>query len=144
LNPNPKYKNEDTPRNYQDWLDLFSKSIDEDINITLNVNNIGIAKTIQLIEYETLDPKILAEMKITESKKAMLSIIENEGIGEGMKKGMEKGKIEGKIEGKNEGKVEREIEIALEMIKDNETIEKIIKYTGLTEEKINELREQFL
>ncbi len=45
------------------------------------------------------------------------------------KKGIEKGKIEGKIE------------IAKEMIKDNESVEKIIRYTGLTEEEINELKE---
>jgi hypothetical protein len=121
LNPNPKYKNDDTPRNYQDWLDLFSKSIDEDINITLNIKNIGIAKTIQLIEYETLDPKILAEMKITESKKAMLSIIENEGIEAGMKKG--------KIDSSKN---------AIQVGCSNELIKVI---TGLTEEQIIELRE---
>jgi predicted transposase/invertase (TIGR01784 family) len=126
LNPNPKYKNDETPRNYQDWLDLFSKSIDEDINITLNVKNIGIAKTIQLIEYETLDPKILNEMKITESKKAMLSIIENEG------------KIEGRIEGKIEG-----IYIAAKnAIKAGCSNELIKVITGLSEEHINELRKK--
>ncbi len=80
LNPNPKYKSQDTPKNYQDWLDLFSKSIDKDVNIVLNLKNTGIAKTIQLIEYETLDPKTLAEMKISEEKKAMISIIEKEGM----------------------------------------------------------------
>ncbi len=52
-------------------------------------------------------------------------------------KGIEKGKIEGKIEGKVEGK----IEIAKEMIKDNEPIEKIMKYTGLTKKEINGLKE---
>jgi predicted transposase/invertase (TIGR01784 family) len=80
LNPNPKYKNEETPQNYQDWLDLFSKSIDQDINIILNIKNAGIAKTIQLIEYESLDPKTINEMKISEGKKAMISLLENEGI----------------------------------------------------------------
>jgi predicted transposase/invertase (TIGR01784 family) len=134
LNPNPKYKNDDTPRNYQDWLDLFSKSIDEEINITLNVKNIGIAKTIQLIEYETLDPKILAEMKITESKKAMLSIIENEGIEEGIKKG--------KIEGRNEGKIEEKVDSAKNAIKAGCSNELISVITGLSEEQINELRKQ--
>jgi hypothetical protein len=80
LNPNPKYKCKDTPQNYQDWLDLFSKSIDKDINIILNIKNAGIAKTIQLIEYESLDSKTLYEMKISEGKKAMISLLENEGI----------------------------------------------------------------
>ena len=47
----------------------------------------------------------------------------------------------GKIEGKNEGKIEGKIEIAKEMIKDKEPVEKITKYTGLTENKINELKQ---
>ncbi len=45
----------------------------------------------------------------------------------------EKGEIEGLKKGK--------IEIAKEMIKDNEPVEKIMKYTGLTENEINELKQ---
>ena len=45
----------------------------------------------------------------------------------------EKGEIKGLKKGK--------IEIAKEMIKDNEPVEKIMKYTGLTENEINELKE---
>ena len=112
LNPNPKYRNEDTPHNYQDWLDLFSKSIDEDINIVLNIKNAGIAKTIQLIEFDTLDPTTLYEMKISEGKKAMISIIENEG----------------------------KIEIASIGIKEGLTDELIQKLTSLSPEKIQKLR----
>jgi len=50
------------------------------------------------------------------------------------------GEIKGKIEGKIEGKEERSDEIAIEMIKEGETNEKIKKYTGLSDERINELR----
>jgi len=49
-------------------------------------------------------------------------------------------KNEGKIEGKNEGKIEGKIEIAKGMLKDNMSIELIIKYTGLSEEEINNLK----
>ena len=41
--------------------------------------------------------------------------------------------------GKKEGKKEEKIEIAKEMLKENESIEKIIKYTGLTKEEIKKL-----
>ena len=122
LNPNPKYKSKDTPKNYRDWLDLFSASIDRDVNIRLNVKNIGIAKTMQIIEYEKLDPKTLAEMKISEEKKAMISIIENEGIFEG------------------------KIEMVKEMLLDKEPIEKIMKYSKLSrdviETIINDLKKE--
>lgn len=79
LNPNPKYKNENTPQKYSDWLDLFSASISSNISIALNMNNKGIVKATKLAEFQNLDPKTIAEMKIAEEKKAMISIIENEG-----------------------------------------------------------------
>ena len=48
----------------------------------------------------------------------------------------DEGKVEGIIEGKIEGKAEGKTEIASFMKAENETIEKIIKYTGLTKEEI--------
>jgi len=126
LNPNPKYRSADTPKNYQDWLDLFGKSINEDINITLNVNNIGIAKTLELIEYDKLDPRAMEEMKITESKKAMLSIIENEGRIEGEAIGIDKGINITAINGIKAG-------LSNEIIK---------VMTGLSDEQIDKLRKK--
>jgi hypothetical protein len=126
LNPNPKYKSDETPKNYQDWLDLFYSSVNENINYKLNLNNKGIAKTIQIIEYEKLDPKTIAEMKISEAKKAMITIVENDGI--------------------KEGKQIREIEIAKKMINANKPIDEIIEFTELTRETverlINELKDK--
>jgi len=122
LNPNPKYFNEEIPKNYQDWLNLFRASIEKNISIVLNLNNKGIAKATKLAEFDNLDSATLKEMKISESKKAMLSLEKNES------------KEEGKIEGKEE--------TAIEMIKEKETNEKIKKYTSLSIERINELRKQ--
>ncbi len=103
INPHPKYQNADTPKNIKDWLDLFRLSIDNNMEITLNLTNKGIAKTVNLIEYEKLDAETITNMKISEQKKAMISIL----------------------------KEERDVEIAIEMIKDNIPIEKIAKYTKL-------------
>ncbi len=52
----------------------------------------------------------------------------------------DEGKEEEKIEGKIEGKIEREMEIAIEMLKANEPIDKIIRFTGLTQEQIEQLK----
>lgn len=41
---------------------------------------------------------------------------------------------------KEEGVEEGKIEVAIEMLKDNEPIEKIIKYTGLTKEQIEQIK----
>jgi nitrogen regulatory protein PII-like uncharacterized protein len=105
---------DDIPSNYQDWLDLFRVSIDQNINIILNLNNKGIAKASGLIEYENLDPKTNYEMKISEEKKAMISILENE----------------------------KASEIAIRMIQANESIEKIVKYTDLDPATIEKLINQ--
>ena len=61
-------------------------------------------------------------------------------IQEEFEKGLEKGKIEGKNEGWVEGKNKRNVEIAIEMIKDGESNDRIRKYTGLTDVEINGLR----
>lgn len=47
---------------------------------------------------------------------------------------------EGRAEGIEEGKIEERLEIAKEMIKDNESIEKIMKYSKLTKEEVLELK----
>ena len=51
--------------------------------------------------------------------------------------GLKEGEKKGKLEGLKEGEKKRTIEIASEMLKDNESIEKIMKYTGLTEKEIS-------
>lgn len=47
---------------------------------------------------------------------------------------------EGRKEGIEEGKIEERLEIAKEMLRDNESIEKIMKYSKLTKEEILELK----
>lgn len=42
-------------------------------------------------------------------------------------------------EGKEEGKIEGKIEIAIEMLKANEPIDKIMRFTGLTQEQIEQI-----
>jgi predicted transposase/invertase (TIGR01784 family) len=44
-----------------------------------------------------------------------------------------------KREGKREGKEEEKREVALKMLQDGVSIEKIASYTGLTEKKVKEL-----
>ena len=85
-------------------------------------------------------------LKLSKEERAEYeSFIEDRRVGESSVKtswleGKAEGKIEGKAEGKAEGKSERNIEIAREMLHDGESVEKIIKYTGLTYEKIESLR----
>ena len=52
---------------------------------------------------------------------------------------MAKGEIKGEVKGKVEGKIEGKIEDALNMLADGLSIEKIVKYTGLTRAQIEKL-----
>ncbi len=131
LNPHPKYASSETPINIKKWLDLFRLSINNNMKITLDLTNKGIAKTIKLIEYENLDPQTANDMKIAESRKAMRKIVENKGREIGFKKGIEKGI--------GQGRQDEKIDVAIEMIKDGEPIEKIIRYTKLSKEIIENL-----
>jgi len=125
LNPHPKYKNLDTPKNYQDWLDIFASSVDKKReSISINLNNKGIAKVVELIQLEKLDPATLDQMKIDNSRKAMIKIVENEGRLEGIGEGL--------------------IIAAKNAIKANCTNETIKAITGFSGKQIDELRKQFV
>ena len=64
---------------------------------------------------------------------------EKKGIEKGLKKGRQEGKAEGLKEGKAEGKQQEKLEIAKQMLEDGEPIEKIKKWTGLSEQRIRSL-----
>ena len=83
-------------------------------------------------------------LKIYRDYKNTVDTAFDEGKLEGKIEGKLEGKLEGKIEGKIEGKEERNLEIAREMIRDNESNAKIRRYTQLTDEQINELRNEIL
>jgi len=119
LNPHQKYRTADTPRNYQDWLDLFALSIDKkQVSLKINLNNKGIAKAAELIEFEKLEPATLDQMKIDNSRKVMLKLT------------------------KNEGKLEQKIEIAINGIKKGYTNEVITDLTELSGSEIEKLRNE--
>ena len=59
---------------------------------------------------------------------------------DGFIEGAIKGKIEGKLEGKIEGELSKATEMASEMLAENESVDKIMRYTKLTEEQISRLK----
>jgi hypothetical protein len=110
---NPNYKGEDTPQNYRDWLDLIYESIHNPENPKLNTDNLGIKRAIEIVNFENISPEEWEEAKIEVGKRKVIKL---------------------SIE-------EREIEIAQNMISDRESDDKIMKYTGLSLEKIKNLRQ---
>ena len=64
-----------------------------------------------------------------------------EGLAEGRAEGRVEGRVEGRAEGRVEGRNDERTAVALDMLADNEPIEKIVKYSHLPESKILELRD---
>ena len=143
LNPSEVYHNNETPKKYQDWLDLIYASMKEPTNYTLNLNNKGIAQAVKIIDYDLLDPETLQKMKEAELKKEMEALIrkdskfegEQVGLKKGEQLGLQKGKIEGELIGLQKGKIETAKNMKFLGIE----IEKISKATGLTNEEIEKL-----
>jgi len=124
---NPHYRTKDTPENYLDWLDLMYESVHNPENYHVNLKNKGVEKVVELIDYDKLSPEAVHLMKVSEQKKAMRKIVENEGFEKGKKEGIEEGLKKGKIE------------MAKAMKEEGEPLEKISKFTGLSKEEIKKL-----
>lgn len=86
-------------------------------------------KLFETAEIAKLDPNEYKKYEASVNAYRDIFNIKNTAFEKGIEKGIEKGEV-------NKAK-----KIALEMIKDNEPVEKIIKYTGLTVKEINALKE---
>ncbi len=64
-----------------------------------------------------------------------------EGLAEGHAEGRAEGHAEGLAEGIAEGRNDERAAVALDMLADNEPLEKIIKYSHLSMEKVLELKD---
>ncbi|MBN2526351.1 MAG: PD-(D/E)XK nuclease family transposase [Deltaproteobacteria bacterium] len=65
----------------------------------------------------------------------------SEGRAEGRAQGQAEGRAQGQAEGLIEGETARTMEFARMMLRNNEPIDKIIRYTGLSKEEIESLKD---
>ncbi len=68
--------------------------------------------------------------------------MKTKGFEEGELIGLKQGLATGREQGKEEGQLEEKIQIAVNMLENNESIDKIIKYTGLTAEQIEKIKSE--
>jgi len=112
------------------YKNMINKRIDEWIYIFKNneVAQGSSSKNIDKAE-QKLSEINMSEEERKRYEKYLINFIRDRDV-------LNTARIEGEIKGKIQGKEE----IAIEMIKEGETNEKIKKYTGLSDERINELR----
>ncbi|TAE03720.1 MAG: hypothetical protein EAZ97_01115, partial [Bacteroidetes bacterium] len=113
---NHNYIQDATPQGYKDWLTLVKESIKHPENPDVNLENEGVRKVVEIIDFKHLSPEEMRETKNSNAAESAKEIYEREA------------------------KFREKIEIAQNMITDNEPNEKIAKYTGLTFEQIQKLR----
>ncbi len=124
---NHHYRDERTPANYRDWLELFYESTHNPETYHVNLENLGVRRAVELIDFNSLDGETLHLMKINEQRKVVKKLNEIEGFQKGKKEGMEQG-----IQKTNTG-------IAAKMKQDGLDLDTIIKYTSLSAEEIEKL-----
>ncbi len=132
---NHHYRGERTPANYRDWLDLFYESTHNPETYHVNLENRGVRRVVELIDYDSLDGETVHLMKINEQRKVVKKMTEEESF----KKGKKEGKEEGKEEGREEGIQKTNTGIAVKMKQDGLDLDTIIKYTSLSAEEIEKL-----
>ena len=103
------------------------------------INNEYVKKAEEELEYLNSDEEEkelarLREKAIRDEAAAMAGAIRR-----GREEGKAEGLAEGKAEGLEEGRAKEKAEIAKKMLEENIEIETIIKLTGLTKEKIENL-----
>ena len=124
----------------EEWLTFIVNDSLEEISM---INNEYVKKAEKELEYLNSDEEEkelarLREKAIRDEAAAMAGAIRR-GREEGKAEGLAEGKAEGKAEGLEEGRAEEKAEIAKKMLEENIEIETIIKLTGLTKEKIENL-----
>ena len=115
---NPNYKGEETPQNYRDWLDLIYESIHHPDNPDINIENEGVRRATELMSFENISPEEWEESKIEVGKRKVIKLEREEERSEIM------------------------VELVKKMLADNESYEKIMRYTGLSLEQIYELEKE--
>ena len=111
---NPNHPDKDTPQKVRDWLDLIYQSMHNPERAVLNIGNEGIKKAAELISFENLTPE-----ERSESKKKEAGLITIAKVEKNIKK-----------------------DIAQNMLLEGEPIEKILKFTGLSFQEIENLRNE--
>lgn len=71
---NPNYKDEETPQNYRDWLDLIYESIHNPENPKINEENEGVKRVKELVNYESISPEEWEQSKIEVSKQKVITL----------------------------------------------------------------------
>ena len=99
-----------------DWLDLFYESINHPDSFNVNMDNMGIKRAVELIEFDKLSPEQMHLMKVDSGRKMVRFLDREEAVRE------------------------ERLEIAKTSLEEGLSIDLIAKITGLSKEEIEKLK----
>ena len=142
---NKCYNNTELSRFEKELLLLIENNLDK--LKSLVGDDKGLMKAVEKREKLSQDKKIIglydAEKMERYDRNCRLAYAEKIGIergmAKGMKKGIEQGIEQGIVQGIVQGAINKQQEIAKSMLKDNFPIDTVMKYTGLSQEEIENL-----
>ena len=125
------------------WIAYISNQLDKEEKGELIRMKKSIEEINAIVDEVMNDKDVYDALTIRElneyDRKAALSYAKEKGEAEGRAKGMVEGRAKGMAEGMAEGERKTKIEMAKLMLKDNKDVEEIKKYTGLTEEELENI-----
>ena len=137
-----KKDEKDCETDFERWIYIL-KNMSTFERMPFQARNAVFKKLAEITDIAALSPKerdIYDEsLKIMRDYNATLEGAAIQGMREGIEKGMKKGMKKGMEKGMEKGKEQEKINTAKLMLAAGETIEKIIRYTGLTETDIKNL-----
>ena len=140
----PKYK--DKPIQSMDriekWLAFFANKLDEDKKEELAMKNTAIKDAMQASDRYIMDDAAYREYIARESTIWDYNSDLKANLAEGFKQGHEAGMQQGIEQGRTEGEQKARETAALDMLRDNMDINLIMKYTGLSADRIAELAKE--
>ncbi len=128
---NPHYADKSTPSGVADWMKLVMESINHPASPELNLARPSIKKAAQAIEEDGLTPQERAEAIDKNEFEEKLQSEHQDGLSEGVKQGIEQG-----IE---QGSQQKAMATARKMLADGLDLALVMKYTGLSPEKLASL-----
>ncbi len=112
---NHNHIKDSTPDGYKDWLNLVKESIKHPDNPSINLNNEGVKKVAEIIDFERLSPEEIRETKNSNAAESAKEIYEQAA------------------------KMKEKTDIARNMLKRGTSVEIVSQDTGLTLEQVQEL-----
>ena len=134
----PKLPTQPDGTDLYNWLRMFTAKTEEELTMVAKTSpeiSQAVGIIMELSEDEQVRLQAEAREKYRRDEAARRKLARREGLQEGLQIGRE----EGREEGRQEGRQEERLEVAKQLLLDKDSVERVVKVTGLTLEEVRAL-----